>query len=441
VRLYQGSVRLCGLLCLGLASACTLVAGLGPPKVYGGGLDTSVQAVSIAVGNSHACAVIQGSEGSADNGTVRCWGSNMVGELGSDPVLVASSVEPLPVAPTAVPLNAFALTLGAEYSCATTSGPTDAYFFCWGSIPQVSAAGVHPGPSSAAYVPSEMYLHNSPLVSVDAAAVGDNGGCVVTGTAPKTSLVCWGTTTISGPECGQSGISCFDGGGVGILPDAFQSVAAGRSHTCGIATRQGATDVECWGDNTYGQAGSQDQMTVGYPNPVGVGGYGSITSVACGGNHACALLADGSVYCWGQNDKGQLGDPMHSGDSASPVLVALAPDANGKPLTAVEIAVGDDHACAVMSDESTQCWGDNSTGQLGNGAEGAFESSPASVQRVLGGLVQPVPRGNLIAAGGGTTCLIRYGDPQVWCWGANEFGQAGQETGGQPVLYATPMAW
>jgi alpha-tubulin suppressor-like RCC1 family protein len=444
---------LCGLLLV--PTACTLVAGLGDPKILGAAspdATSDVQALTIAMGGTHGCAVVQGPPESPENGTVRCWGANGSGELGSDPAVVPSSAEPLPVQASdgqglfGGASAVTALTAGTGYSCGIT---TDGYFYCWGTIPEVATTGVHP--TMAGYAPSPMDLNKTAFLQVTTAAVGDDGGCVIDTATGSPNLVCWGGATFSTPECGQSGIAC-DAGGVGIAPDTFEALAIGESHACGIATRAGVRDVECWGANDHGQAGDGPE-TVSYPNPIGVAAFGTIVDVASGGNHSCALVNEtsgavttGVVYCWGQNDLGQLGDPSVAGDSFSPLRVAFALEATESMApSALEIAVGTDHACALMSDESTQCWGDDSRGQLGDGKATGFQAQPVTVERVQDGGVNTLPRGTHLAAGGATTCEIRWGDPQIWCWGANESGQAGQpggpDAGAAVVPYATPMAW
>src|SRR5262249_46481244 len=101
------------------------------------------------------------------------------------------------------------------------------------------------------------------------------------------------------------------------------------------------------------------------------------------------------------------------------------------------------HACAVMTDpfETVQCWGDNSRGQLGVGPSGPAQSpAPRKVQRANADGSEDLPHVIQIAAGGDTTCVVRVNDPEVWCWGANEVGQAGQPRSDR-VDYATPVPW
>ncbi len=93
-------------------------------------------------------------------------------------------------------------------------------------------------------------------------------------------------------------------------------------------------------------------------------------AVTAGGFHTCALLADGTVRCWGLNANGQLGDGTRN-DSTTPVTVSL-------PLSATAVAAGGYHTCARLADGTVRCWGYNYYGQLGNG-EAGFHTRPVVV--------------------------------------------------------------
>lgn len=384
----------------------------------GDGASPSLQASVIAVGPKQACAIVQVGPGSPENSTIRCWGSNGAGELGRDPAQVASSSTPLPV-----PLPALAgnLALAAGYACAVS---TDNYLYCWGNVPADSQ--IRREQATPPYGPSLMDLGGSPLHQVMTASVGTDGGCCIS----DQSLVCW--QAFAPASRIDAGLFSLDGGVT--VAYAFESVAVGRAHVCGIAITNG--DVQCWGANDHGQVGAPISGPLLDPTPLGLSAIAPIAQVAAGGDDSCALLNDGSVYCWGANGLGQLGDAVDSGqDIWTPTRVNLAG-------IATEVAIGDSHACARLESGQVWCWGDNSAAQLGIGPGAvSFRATPSKVQRVSAGAVSNLNTVQHIAAGGKTTCAIRIGNPYAWCWGDNGFGQAGQPAGAPVVPYANAVLW
>jgi alpha-tubulin suppressor-like RCC1 family protein len=178
---------------------------------------------------------------------------------------------------------------------------------------------------------------------------------------------------------------------------------------------------------------------VGHPNKLGLGARGQLLQVATGGNDSCALVGtSGTVYCWGANDTGQLGSGAGA-DSPVPLTVSLPGQASSGSgaVTTKQIALGDGHACALTLDSHVWCWGDNTRAQLGQGLPSKQPATPQLVQKAPGHNLAYV---EAIAAGGQTTCAKLFDDKRVWCWGANDYGQAGQPGGGT-VGYASPVAW
>jgi alpha-tubulin suppressor-like RCC1 family protein len=403
---------------LSALTGCTIAAGLGDPKQLAP--NDTLQPIAIAVGGTHACAVVMDGPNDPLNGTVRCWGSNMQGELGVDPSSVAESAVPLSAGST--PLGdvlSLALTRGA--SCATT---TDGFFRCWGGVPAELSNGVHREPGMPAYEPTLVDVGNARLDQVTAASLGPDGGAVLNAQA----LVCWGSATYEQRDGGSTG---FDGG---VTLGQFSGAAVGGGHTCAIT--EDGTDVECWGNNSHGQAGvpPPDQPTVIYPTFMGLASLdvGNVSAVAAGRDFSCALMSSGSVYCWGANAVGQLGNPMVGGDTAMPTQVSL-----GTGIVARELALGDTHGCVATAGYSVHCWGDDSAGQLGvGGTSPAFQATPVLV-RATAAQLKSVTH---VAAAGNTTCATRLGDTHVWCWGANDFGQAGQPPSMTVVAYAMPLS-
>ncbi|MES3026210.1 MAG: RHS repeat-associated core domain-containing protein [Pseudomonadota bacterium] len=139
----------------------------------------------------------------------------------------------------------------------------------------------------------------------------------------------------------------------------------------------------------------------------------AVVALAAGDAHACVLNNAGGVQCWGKNDKGQLGDATLI-DRNTPVAVA------GLSEGVTAVAAGAEHSCAITVAGAVKCWGGNSAGQLGDGSA-SVRSGPVTVA----GLVSDVVG---IAAGGQHSCAL-LGSGNVKCWGANDQGQLGENSG------------
>jgi len=217
-------------------------------------------------------------------------------------------------------------------------------------------------------------------------------------------------------------------------------VAAGDFHTCAVR-RDGS--AWCWGDGSYGQLGDGDSGT-GHrrTKPVevrrGSGHLTGVEQISAGAAHACALRTDGSVWCWGDDEVGQLGDGT-TGSATGHVRTRAVRVSRGSGYLdgIVAIAAGDFHTCAVRRDGSAWCWGDGSYGQLGDAAWGAghHRTKAVRVRRGSGYLA----KGSGIAAGGAHTC-IRRTDGSAWCWGYDGSGQLGDGTTGGPASHVRTKA-
>lgn len=194
---------------------------------------------------------------------------------------------------------------------------------------------------------------------------------------------------------------------VAALGGAVAAVAVATAHTC--ARRSDGT-LWCWGVNWDGTVG--DGTTEDRSSPVQVAGLGTgVKQVSAGENHACACKSDGTVWCWGWNLQGAVGVPsMPPFKELVPVQVAAL------GATVVEVAAGAERTCARKSDGTLWCWGSD---WLGDGAI-HIRSPPVQVA-LLGSSVAEV------SVGFTHTCA-RKTDGTLWCWGQNDHGAVGDGT-------------
>ena len=195
------------------------------------------------------------------------------------------------------------------------------------------------------------------------------------------------------------------------------SVSVGSNHTCALTT-EGA--VKCWGANYYGQLGNDS--FVESPIPVDVQGFADevVIAVSAGYAHTCAVTLAGDVWCWGNNDEGQLGDGTFF-DRYTPVMV------NGFTEKVIAISAGRFYTCALTSSGGIKCWGENDSGQLGY-TTGDCDYGPCSnIPMDVVGFENEGEDAIAISAGAVHTCALTSGGG-VKCWGSNGVGQLGDGT-------------
>jgi alpha-tubulin suppressor-like RCC1 family protein len=188
------------------------------------------------------------------------------------------------------------------------------------------------------------------------------------------------------------------------------AVSAGYNSTCAITTSGADAGVGgslyCWGDNTYGQLGNG--TTTSSAIPVAVAGLSSgVMAVAVGLDFACAVLADGTASCWGTNSNGQLGNGS--------IMTSLLPTPVTGIVGATAVGAGWFSACVVAS-EAVKCWGYNDAGQLG---DGTFTSSmvPVNVKTQYGFNLDGVSQVSVSVT---AACAVVSGGAQ--CWGVGPLG-------------------
>lgn len=275
-----------------------------------------------------------------------------------------------------------------------------------------------------------------------------------------------------GTSC-DKGTDCNDNNGtiwVGCASSVWIDLSAGWRHTCGLKDNGG---IWCWGDNAWGQLGDgQAHQTCDGMDcslrPAPAAGFGDFVEVASGRFFNCARRADGTVWCWGANNMGQLGDGLLSHQTCyngsyyfdcSPTAVRVLGITGAKA-----IGAGEHFACAIKTDATVWCWGRNDHHQLGDGKNHLTCSSAGSEYDCYNIPVQVVGTGDPVAIEGGESwaftreadgtmftwgysaatatqvlnissvsgmglgnyhqCAVKS-NGTAWCWGSNDYGQCG----------------
>jgi alpha-tubulin suppressor-like RCC1 family protein len=348
-------------------------------------------ASEIALGFDHACARLE-------DGTVKCWGDNENGELGNGRKSVVDG--PLPVVGLT---GATKLALGHGHSWAL-NGDGEVWF--WG-LDQLRAKRV----TGVANI-TGLTAGGSEICTLDASravrcwqprgaakelgalrgatfvhAAGGHGCALREG-----QVLCWGWNHRgqTGQETtgGFDGLESHDVFVVKGLPEVRQ-LAAGGSHSCAISTDH---EVFCWGDDNGGQLGIGAVLFS--HEPVDVVGIRGVESIGARDTRTCALSGSEGLRCWGDNEYGQLGDGRRV-ESPTPVR----PMTGG---TVLGFGMGFEHTCALLSGDLIRCWGDDHHGYVG-----ALPDSPQDVT---------IPGATALFAGMAETCALAAG--RLHCWGA-----------------------
>ncbi len=330
-------------------------------------------AMRLAAGGNTTCAVTSA-------GAVECWGSDAHAQLGDAVQFGAPSSSPV-----AVPLAGSAqdISVGWFHACAAL---TDQTAQCWGM-----------SESAQITFPESGEANGPTSIPVGANVLGVAAGGVQSFAITAGQPWCWG-----GNREGALGISAAFDISAPMMSNfpAVTRMLIGRFHSCGISPLD---ELWCAGRNNEFQIGTGVSGDVRMPANV----LGSVTVAAAGEQFTCAATS-GPMYCWGRNVEGQLG----LGRSA----VATMPSAAilGVPAPA-QLAAGARHVCALSGSGEVHCWGNNGSGQLGDGTRTSSDTPVLATE--LAGATQ-------IAAGTRHTCAL-FGDGTIGCIGANDLGQLG----------------
>jgi alpha-tubulin suppressor-like RCC1 family protein len=324
---------------------------------------------AVAAGLAHTCALLEG-------GTVRCWGANEAGQLGTGLTAIAGTTETVRDVAGAVAIGA-----GGRQSCAILA---DGSQRCWGAD----------GPPRAEHV---IFAMRTPVALQTPGIAGARA--VAPGLAHNCILLQAGTVRCRGNNAeGQLGDGTFRHSRPPVEVRGLASaraLASGGAHACVIL---GDGGVHCWGSNARGQLGRPVAETS--PRPLAIAGVAGAVAVAAGAAHACAVLGDTTVRCWGRNADGQLGRGFMGPSSLRAEAVVGLSQVRA-------LAAGAAFTCALLADGTVRCWGQNAQGQLGDGTTRSA-TVPLAVQGVAGALA--------LGAGASQACAVVAGGRAV-CWG------------------------
>lgn len=322
----EGAVKCWGVNTYGTLGNGTTTSSSVPVSVTG--LSSGV--VNISSGHNHTCAVTSA-------GAAKCWGNNNRGQLGDGTGTQRTS----PVDVIGLSSGVSALSTGQAYTCAVVSGAAK----CWGMN---NAGQLGDNTTIQRTTPGNVIGLDSGVASI---STGYTHTCaVLTSGAGK----CWGenasgklgtgTTTNSGTPVSINGVS------------NIAEVTLGADHTC-VVTKLGA--AKCWGANASGQLGN-GTITASLA-PVDVSGLGSgVKTISAFNAFTCAVTTDGAGKCWGANANGQLGIGTTTVSRVPVTVSGLGQGVEG-------LDAGGTHACAMLADGTVKCWGANTSGQVGDG--------------------------------------------------------------------------
>lgn len=367
----------------------------------------------IAAGSAHSCA-------RRADGSFACWGENGSGQLGNG-FPTDRSTPGTVVSAGGARIVGSVLAAGGDHSCSRTNLNGGAR--CWGAngsgqTGDTDRTGVRPAPVIV------IDQGTTSLTNIVAITNGTSHSCALLASG---RAKCWGSNSDGQLGDGTTNTPAFPLNSVFVrrtptqILENIKAITAGSRHTCALIADG---SVRCWGANETGQVTGTAGIDVLTAVQVIVPGS---VAIGAGDRHTCSVSLAGTVTCWGLNSSDQLGSRSAGGGFG--VTNAMA----------VGVAAGDAHTCAVRGNGTIQCWGANNSGQLGNDTFTPSVNPVFVKERRL--FSCPIPPGLCsgafvltqmvsLEAGAAHTCAVR-GDGQPFCWGADDSGQVGNGTPNQ----------
>jgi alpha-tubulin suppressor-like RCC1 family protein len=339
---------------------------------------------AITAGISHTCALIA-------NGAAYCWGRNNFGQLGVSTDIVEQLV------PSTVAGGRFftGISAGEYHTCGVTAAG-EAYCWGWNSTGELGDGTRNQSPQPVRAQSTE---------ALTAVSVGSDFSCALNSAG---QAFCWGQNAAG--QLGDGSYTMRFTPGPVSTALRFAKISAGNRYVCAITTTGAAY---CWGANTYGTLGNGDLTVTSSRLPVAVLGGLSFSNISSGRQHACGLTVDRGEYCWGLDASGRLGDGISGGIRPFPVSIASG------TYTWQSLGSGDNHTCAITTTDQLYCWGSNTRGQIGDAS--------TTDRRIAVRITDPSTHIMKVAGGAAHTCAIRS-DRSMLCWGDNAVGQLGDGT-------------
>jgi alpha-tubulin suppressor-like RCC1 family protein len=330
--------------------------------------------------------------------TLKCWGNNQDGNVGDNSSLDQQAPQLVPVQGSA---GGWLQVAVGDDVCALDDLHQ---LYCWGvdDDAEVGNGGITVGGVDKPYgvAPGRQFDTTTTTVHTCAIASG--------------TIYCWGRN--SNHEVNSTATAPITDPNTSIF-SSYLDIAAGVAHTCALA---GDQSVWCWGYNGEGDLGVNDTNDRMNPTQVTANGQPKLDRVFAGTHTSCGLvITTGELWCWGDNEQGQLGD----------MTTTIRPVPTHIPGAWLEIGLGGAFTCGIHADHTLWCTGANDYGQLGQGMVGA-ESTKFLQVGAANDWVH-------IGAGEDHVCAIKT-DASLWCWGRNDDGELGDGTAWSYTLVPLP---